>query len=107
MSTWQCPACGYSRNTTARKCTKCYYIRKVASAPDLQPQVTLLLREADTRKVRAVIRTDTPLSDALFDIAAAGRYDWDLESWAALTKTLRSCNTKVETWIEEKEESQS
>jgi len=101
MSTWQCPACGYSRNTTARKCTKCYYSRKVASAPDLEPQVTLLLREADTRKVRAVVRTDSPLSDALFDIAAGHQREWDLESWAVLVKELERCNTKVETWIEE------
>ena len=101
--TWQCPACGYSRNTTALKCSKCYYIRKVASAPDLTSQVTLLLREADTRKVRAVVRTDSPLSDALFDIAAGDRREWDLKSWAALTKTLHNCNTKVEKWIEEQD----
>jgi hypothetical protein len=65
--------------------------------------VTLLLREADTRKVKAVIRTDSSLSDALFDIAAGHRREWDLESWAALTATLRSCNTKVETWIKEQD----
>ncbi len=100
--TWQCPECGYSRNTTARKCTKCYYSRKVVGAPDLEPQVTLL-READTRKVRTVVRTDSPLSDALFDIAAGNRREWDLESWAALTETLENCNLKVERWLQEQE----
>lgn len=100
--TWQCPECGYSRNTTARKCTKCYYSRKVVSAPDLERQVTLLLREADTRKVRAVIRTDSSLSDALFDIAAGHRREWTPESWAVLVEKLERCNTKVEKWIEEK-----
>ena len=100
---WTCPACGHEGNTTARKCGECYYTRPSVSKADLDEQVTLLLREAPDRKVRTVARSESPLADALFDIAAGHRQYWDKISWDALLKRVDSCTLTVEDWLREKD----
>jgi hypothetical protein len=107
MNAWQCPECGHEGNTTARKCSECYYSRPPVNEHDLDDQVTLLLREAPDRKVRTVARSESPLADALFDIAAGHRQYWDKVSWDALLKRVDSCTLTVEDWIREKEDLRS
>ena len=99
---WQCPECAHD-NTTARKCTECHYTKPPVNVHDLDEQKRLLLDEAGTRKVRAIARTDSPLADALFDVAAGNRRYWDRISWRALLKRLDSCNLTVKVWLEERD----
>ncbi len=99
---WQCPVCAHD-NTTARKCSECYYTKSEVSTRDLEDQVRLLRDEAGTRKVRAVARTESELADALFDVAAGKRRHWDKISWRALLKRLDSCTLTVDAWLEERD----
>ena len=99
---WQCPVCAHD-NTTARKCTECYYTKPQVSELDLDDQVRLLLNTAGTRKVRTVARSESNLADALFDVAAGKRRHWDKISWRALLKRLDSCTLTVEAWLREKD----
>lgn len=98
---WQCPVCTHD-NTTARKCSECYYTKPPVNSWDLDEQVRLLREEAGTRKVRTIARTDSDLADALFDVAAGNRRYWDKISWRALLKRLDSCTLTVEAWLEER-----
>ncbi len=100
---WTCPACGHEGNTTARKCGECYYSRPPVGEISLDEQVTLLLREAPDRKVRAVARSESEVADALIDVAAGHRHYWDKISWDALLKRLDSCTLTVEDWLREKD----
>ncbi len=99
---WQCPQCAHD-NTTARKCSECYYTKPEVSVHDLDEQVRLLREEAGTRKVRAIARTDSKLAEALFDVAAGHRRYWDGISWRALLKRLDSCTLTVNAWLEERD----
>ncbi len=99
---WQCPVCAHD-NTTARKCTECYYTKPQVSAHDLDEQIRLLLNEAPDRKVRTVARSESALADALLDVAAGHRQYWDQISWDALLKRVDSCTLTVEDWLREKD----
>jgi hypothetical protein len=99
---WQCPVCAHD-NTTARKCTECYYTKPQVNAHDLDDQVRLLLNTAGDRKVSAVARSESNLSEALFDVAAGSRQYWDRISWDALLERLDSSDLKVEAWLEERD----
>lgn len=61
-----------------------------------------LLRNAGHRKVKAVARTETELSAALFDVAAGKRRYWDMIAWDALLSRLDKCEMSITDWLKEK-----
>lgn len=57
------------------------------------------LTKAGHRLVRRVAREDSPASAELFALAAAGRRDWTLETWARVLRDLDNCNDRVADWL--------
>ena len=102
---WNCPACGHTGNTTARKCSACSWLRPVTEGDtiNLIPVAEKLRDEVGNWMVKTVIargehRTDE-LAEALVDIAMGQRRDWDLESARALEAELDACSDTVETFL--------
>lgn len=57
------------------------------------------LEAAAKRKVRAVVRTDSPTADAIYNIAAGARVDWTSSDWKLLLVELDSCEDTVAEFV--------
>ncbi len=104
-SAWNCPACGHTGNTTARKCSSCSWLKPVTSGDDINliPTAEHLRDEVGNWMVKTVHargehHTDA-LTEALVDIAMAQRRDWNLEAVTALNLELGACDDSVETFL--------
>lgn len=69
---------------------------------DLDEQITLLLREVPNIQVKRVAAQDSAAAEALFDVAAGQRTQWDVLSWNLLLGRLDRSRLKVETWLKQK-----
>lgn len=61
-----------------------------------------ILEQAAKRKVRAVVRTDSPAAQAVFDLAARPRVIWTLDDWKVLLSELDSCEDTVAAFVEKR-----
>ena len=50
------------------------------------------------RKVRIVAKESGPHVKQLFDEAADGRTEWDVDDWIKVLKTVDACEQTVEQW---------
>lgn len=61
-----------------------------------------ILEQAAKRKVRAVVRTESPAAEAVFNIAAQGKIDWTPFEWARLLSELDVCEDTVAVFVEKR-----
>lgn len=65
-------------------------------------RMNAVLESVAKRKVRAVVRTDSPASQAVFDLTAGSRTDWTSADWKVLLVELDSCEDTVSECIEKR-----
>jgi hypothetical protein len=57
-----------------------------------------LLEPHLNRKVRVVAKESGPHVQQLFDEAAGDRYEWDVDDWMIVLKSVDSCELSVAEW---------
>lgn len=59
---------------------------------------TSALDDAATRRVRNIVKTDSPAAEELFNLAAGKRQFWTLPDWNKVLQELDTCDLTVKQW---------